>query len=154
MQLFVRRHPELKLLFLLEEETEADDGAVDEQAAYYGHDHGLDVDDAGMRKDNRQGNAHDNKEASQEPAEVENGSAGALDKVIGVGALAADPVGDGSEDIGGDDKQRVVVVPESAREDDEKEADGEDEGQGDDGSEACGRHGGRRLGGGGGRSGD
>jgi hypothetical protein len=88
-------------------------------------------------------NAHDDKEGGAEAAEVEDGAAGALDKVIGVGAARGDPVGDGGEDVGGDDEEGVVVVPEGAGEDDEEESDGEDEGEGDDGLEAGGRHGGR-----------
>ena len=77
--------------------------------------------------------------------QVQDGGAGALDKVVGVGAAAADPVGDGRDDVRGDDEQRKVRVEEGAGEDDEQEAEGQDKGQGNDGLEPGGRHGGRFL---------
>lgn len=45
----------LKLLLLLEEHAEADDGPVDQKAAGDGHDHGFDSDQIGVREDNREG---------------------------------------------------------------------------------------------------
>lgn len=87
--------------------------------------------------------AHDDKEAGKEAADIEDGGAGALDKVVRVGAAAADPVGHGRDDVGGDDEQRKVRVEEGARQDDEQEAEREHKRQGNDGLEAGGRHGGR-----------
>lgn len=137
----------LEILLFVEEHAEADDGAVDEKTTNDGHNHGLDCNETGVGEDDRQGHAHDNKEAGKEAPQVKNSSAGALDKVIRVGAVAADPVGNGGDHIGGDDEQGVVDLPQGARENDEEKPDGEDEGEGDDGLEARGRHGGRLNGG-------
>ena len=87
-------------------------------------------------------NSHDNKEAGEEPPQVEHRRAASLDKVVRVGAPATDPVGQRREDVRGDDEERVVDLVEGAGEDDEEEAHGEDEGEGNDGLEAGGRHGG------------
>lgn len=46
--------------------------------------------------------------------------------------MATDPVRYWREDVGGDDEEGVVDLPEGAGEDDEEEAYGEDEGEGDD----------------------
>jgi hypothetical protein len=127
-------------MLLLEEHAKADDGPVDQEAADYGHDHGFDLDEVGVGEHNRQCNSHHHEKAGEETPEVQDSSAGALDEVIGVRATSADPVGYGGEDIGGDNKERVVHLEEGARENDEKEADCEDEGEGDDGLEAGGRH--------------
>lgn len=153
-------------MLLLEEHAKADDGPVDQEAADYGHDHGFDLDEVGVGEHNRQccagvsnseaqtsaaaahfiskerqlTNSHHHEKAGEETPEVQDSSAGALDEVIGVRATSADPVGYGGEDIGGDNKERVVHLEEGARENDEKEADCEDEGEGDDGLEAGGRH--------------
>jgi hypothetical protein len=137
----------LEFLLFLKEHTEADDGSVNQQATNHRHDHSLDLNQIGVSENDGKGNAHDNKETGKEAAEIQDGGAGALYKVIGVGAAAADPVGNRGKDVGGDDKQRVVDLEEGAGEDDEEEADGEDEREGDDGLEAGGRHGGgcRRL---------
>lgn len=89
--------------------------------------------------------SHDNKETGTEAAKVEDGAAGALDKVIRVGTAAADPVGHGGQHVGGDDEQGEVRVEEGAGQDDEEEADCQDEGEGNDGLEAGGRHGGREA---------
>ena len=40
--------------------------------------------------------------------------------------FAAEPVGDGGEDVGGDDEEGEVVLEEGAAEDHEEEADGKD----------------------------
>lgn len=85
-------------------------------------------------------NSHYNEETSAEAAEVQHGGARALDKVIGVGASRADPVGDRGQHVSGDDEERIVDLPEGAGEDNQEETDGEDEGEGDDGLEPCGRH--------------
>lgn len=95
------------------------------------------------RERRKRTHAHDDKEAGAEAAEVEDGGAGALDKVVGVGAAAADPVGDGGDDVGGDDEQGEVGMEEGAGQDDEEEAEGEDKGERNDGLEPGGRHGGR-----------
>lgn len=142
----VRRWPRLELLLLGEKHAEADDGSVNQQATNYGHDHRLDLDETGMREDDREGHSHDDKEAGKEATKVEDGSARALNEVIGVGAVAADPVGYRGEHIGGDDEERVIDLPQGAGEDDEEEAHGEDKGEGDDGLEPGGRHGGRFAG--------
>lgn len=91
----------------------------------------------------RRTDSHDDKESREEAPEVQHGGAGALDEVVGVGAAAADPVGHGGEDVGGDDEEGQVLLEEGAGEDDEEEADGEDEGEGYDGLDAGGRHVGR-----------
>lgn len=57
--------------------------------------------------------------------------------------MAADPVGNRRNDIGGDDEERIIHLPQSAGENNEEESNGEDEGEGDDGLEAGGRHLGR-----------
>ena len=44
----------LKVLLLPEEHGKADDGAVDQQAANNGHDHGLSPDQLAMREHDRQ----------------------------------------------------------------------------------------------------
>lgn len=41
----------LELLLLAEEHGETDDRAVDQETAYYRHDHGGDLDGAAVRKD-------------------------------------------------------------------------------------------------------
>ena len=45
----------LELLLLLEEQAEADDGSVDQQATYDRHDHGLELDEIGVCENDRQG---------------------------------------------------------------------------------------------------
>lgn len=85
--------------------------------------------------------SHYNQEAREKPSQVEHGGARALDKVIGVGAPAADPVGQRGNNVCGDYEEREVRLVQGAREDDEQEPDGEHEGEGDDGFEAGGRHG-------------
>lgn len=54
--------------------------------------------------------------------------------------MSADPVGNGRNDIGGNDEQRIVDLPQGARENNQEESNGKDEGEGDDGLEAGGRH--------------
>lgn len=51
----VRRWPRLELLLLGEKHAEADDGSVNQQATNYGHDHGLDLNETGMREDDGEG---------------------------------------------------------------------------------------------------
>jgi hypothetical protein len=92
------------------------------------------------RVDSKHTNTHHNQEPRAKPSQVKHRGARALNKVIRVGAVAADPVRYGRQYIRGDNEQWVVGLPEGAREDDEQEADGEDEGEGDDGFEACLRH--------------
>jgi hypothetical protein len=43
----------LEVLFLVEEHAEADDGAIDEETADDGHDHGLDCNETGVGEDDR-----------------------------------------------------------------------------------------------------
>jgi hypothetical protein len=43
----------LKLLLLLEEHAEADDGAVNEKPTHHRHNHGTDFDEARVREDDR-----------------------------------------------------------------------------------------------------
>lgn len=57
--------------------------------------------------------------------------------------MSADPVGNRRNDIGSDDEERIIHLPQSAGENNEEESNGEDEGEGDDGLEAGGRHLGR-----------
>lgn len=85
-----------------------------------------------MRQHHRERDAHHDQEPGAEPAQVEDGGARALDKVVGVGAVGAYPVGHRGEDVGGDDEEGVVFGVEGAGEDDEEEAEGEDEGEGYD----------------------
>ena len=94
-----------------------------------------------MRQHEGKCKASDDNNGRQEASEIQHCGPGALDEVIGIGAPAAYPVGDGGYHVGRDDEQRVIHLPQRAGEDDEEEADGEDEGEGDDGLEAGGRHG-------------
>lgn len=53
---YSRSQPDLplsKFLVLLEEHAEADDSPVDQQASDYRHEHGFDLDEIGMRKNDR-----------------------------------------------------------------------------------------------------
>lgn len=86
--------------------------------------------------------AHDHQEARDEAAEVQHGGR-ALAEVVRVRAPAAYPVGQGREHVRRHDQQRVVGLPQRARQDDQEEAHGQHKRQGDDGFEAGGRHGGR-----------
>lgn len=45
----------LELLVFVEEHAEADDGPVDQQTTNYGHDHGFDLNEVRVRKNNREG---------------------------------------------------------------------------------------------------
>lgn len=55
----------LELLLLVEEHAEADDGSVDEETAGHRHDHGLNLDEARVRKNNREGcNAYKSAKSS------------------------------------------------------------------------------------------
>lgn len=71
-------------------------------------------------------NAHDDEEARQEPAKVDDAAAGRLHKVIVVGGAPAEPVGQRRDYVGRDDEQRQVVLEEGGRQDDEQEAYRED----------------------------
>lgn len=139
----------------MEEHAEADNGSIDQQTAHYRHDHCFDANKIRVSKNNREGyqrsaevrwetkkrraslnkhtHAHYNQEASKEASQIKHSRARALDKVIGVGAPAADPVGNRSEHICSDDEQREVRLVQGAGQNDEEEADCEDEGEGDDG---------------------
>lgn len=97
-----------------------------------------------MRK-GRRTHSHYNQEPCKEASQIKHRGTRALNKVIGIGASAADPVGNGCNDICCDDEQWEVRLVEGARENDEQEADCQDEGEGNDGFEASGRHGGRRC---------
>ena len=46
-------HVPLEFLLLVEEHAKADNGPVDQKAANYGHDHGLNLDEIGVREDDR-----------------------------------------------------------------------------------------------------
>lgn len=69
---------------------------------------------------------HHNQEPGAEPAEIQHGAPAALHEIIRVRTSAAYPVGEGGEDVGGDDEEGEVVAPEGGGEDDEQESDGED----------------------------
>lgn len=45
----------LEFLLLMEEHAEADDGSVDQQSTDYGHDHGFNLDETGVRENNGEG---------------------------------------------------------------------------------------------------
>lgn len=71
--------------------------------------------------------AHDHQEARQEAAKVEEAAAAILvNKVVGIGAVRADGVGQRRNHKGCHNQQGEVVAKEGRREDDEEEADGED----------------------------
>ena len=89
------------------------------------------------RKKKKHTNPHHHQEPRAEPAQVQHRGARALDKVVRVRAVAAYPVGHGRQHVRRHHEQRVVRVPERAREDHQQEADGQHEGEGDDGFEAC-----------------
>lgn len=55
--------------------------------------------------------SHDHQESCAEASKIHHASARALNKVIGVGAPAADPVGQRRDHVGRDDQQRVVDLP-------------------------------------------
>lgn len=69
-------------------------------------------------------NAHHDEKPSAEPAQVQDGVAGALDEVVRVGEAAAHPVGQRRQHVRGHDQQRVVDAPQRARQDHQEEADG------------------------------
>jgi len=49
---FYRARAHLEFLLLVEEHAEADNGSVNQKTANYGHSHGLNCDEAGVREDN------------------------------------------------------------------------------------------------------
>lgn len=55
--------------------------------------------------------SHYDQESCAEASKIHYASARALNKVIGVGAPAADPVGQRRDHIGRNDQQRVVDLP-------------------------------------------
>ena len=159
----------LEVLFLLEEHAEGDNGTVDEQAAGYRHDHSLNLNQARMRqhdgksctsltlapcptsfknifKDRKKlTHSHHYQKAGTKLPQIENRRTRAL-VVIRIRTVTTDPVRYWREDVGGDDEEGVVDLPEGAGEDDEEEAYGEDEGEGDDCFETGGHFGEEGLG--------
>lgn len=93
----------------------------------------------------RRTDSHNHEETGEKAPQIQHGGAGALNEVIGIGATAADPVGYRGDDVGRNNEQRVVDLPQRAGEDHEEEAYGEDEGEGDDGFKAGGGHDGLRV---------
>ncbi|KAI4256994.1 MAG: hypothetical protein L6R42_005912 [Xanthoria sp. 1 TBL-2021] len=77
-----------------------------------------------MKKIDQLTNAHHNQEAGTKSPEIHYGAPTALHEIIGVRTSAAYPVGEGSEDVGGDDEEGEVVAPEGGGEDDEEKSDG------------------------------
>lgn len=61
-----------------------------------------------MREDGGESYPHHNQKAGEEAAEVQDAIAGALDEVVRVGAARSNPVGYGSQHVGGNDQQRIV----------------------------------------------
>ena len=71
-------------------------------------------------------NPHHNQKPRAKPPEIHHSAPTTLHEVIGVRTSAAYPVGERSEDVGGDNKEGKVVAPEGGGKDDEEEAYGED----------------------------
>ena len=67
-------------------------------------------------------NAHDHKEARQEPPKVHHPAPRALHEVIGVGCAPADVVRKRCDYVGCDDQQREVLIKEGGAEDYEEKA--------------------------------
>lgn len=67
-------------------------------------------------------NPHDYQEPRHEPPQLDYPVGPAVHKVILVLGLAADPVRDGRDDVGGDDQEGEVVFEQGGGEDDEEEA--------------------------------
>lgn len=157
------RYDALEVLLFLEKHGEADDCTVNQQSANNRHNHGwgrdkirvreqdgqryentnssalsfAQKDVVTVRQSEKRTNAHHHEETGAEPTQVKHGGARALDEVVWVRAVAAYPVGNGRKNVGGDDKEWVVRVPECARQDDEQEPHGQHEGEGNYRLEAC-----------------
>lgn len=114
-----------KFLRLLEEHGKANDRAINQQTPQNTHDHSLAPDDPAMRQQHGQRHAHDDEEARDEPAEVDDAVGRALrhEVVAGLEALA-DKVGQRRHDVGRYDEEGEVVAVQRGGEDDEEEADG------------------------------
>ncbi|KAI7091962.1 hypothetical protein KC356_g302 [Hortaea werneckii] len=69
---------------------------------------------------------HHDQETRHEAPQLDDAVGPAVHKVILVLGLAADPVRDGRDDVGGDDQEGEVVFEQGGGEDDEEEAYGED----------------------------
>jgi len=82
----------LKVLLLLEELGEADDGAVDQQPTDDRHDHGWNLDKSAVCEEYREGNAHNNQEPCGEPSKVNPCARVALDEVVRVRASPGYPI--------------------------------------------------------------
>lgn len=76
------------------------------------------------RTEQERTNSHNDKEPGQKPPQLDHTATPGIHEVIVVLSFAAYPVGDGSEDVGGHDEERQVVVVQGRGEDDEDEADG------------------------------
>lgn len=66
---------------------------------------------AGLKDRCRRTNSHNDQETSQETTKVNDSTAGAFHKIIGVGCTAAYPIGQRRDNVGRDDQQRKVVMP-------------------------------------------
>lgn len=114
-----------ELLLLLKKHRKADNSSINQQPTNDGHDHSRHGNDARVREDNREGCAsshyqlplfraqgrlrqkkkhtqpHNHQKPRAEAAQIQHRRARALDKVIRVRAVAADPVGHGCQHVGG-----------------------------------------------------
>jgi len=140
----------LELLLLPEEHGEADDGAVDEQAADDAHDHCLDANllsvcqhygksceigvsthvldpkSALCEAKSKHTHSHDHEKSSQESAQFHNAAASRVHEVIVRLRFAAYPVRHRRKHVGCDHEQGEEVVVEGGGENNEDEADSED----------------------------
>lgn len=79
-----------------------------------------------MRQQHRQCNPHNHQKPRCESSKIDDGGSGGFHEIIGIGAAGADPVGEGSDDVGCHDEEGEIGVEEGGGEDDEEEAYGED----------------------------
>ena len=79
-----------------------------------------------MRQQHRQRDPHNHQESCCESSKIDDGGSGGFHKIIWIGAASANPVGEGSDDVGCHDEEGKVGVEEGGGEDDEEEAYSED----------------------------
>lgn len=75
-----------------------------------------------MGQEHRQRDTHDHQKSRCESSEIDDSGSGRFHKIVGIGAAGADPVGEGSDDVGCHDEEGEVGVEEGGGEDDEEEA--------------------------------
>lgn len=112
----------LELLLLPKKHAKTDNRPINQQPANNTHNHSLHANQITMRQHDRQRNAHHHQETRDESSQFHDGVAGpGIHEVIVAVRFAADPVGQGREDVGCYYEEGEVVLEEGGGEDYEEE---------------------------------